>query len=70
MTTSTTDRPRCIHWHHIRGYSGIGQKIRYVLARLLGLRTPSADLMGCRHHAGPSSPTWEDEIRRALGDTR
>lgn len=40
---------RCVHWHHIMGYDGISQKLGYILRRLLGMDTPSADLIGCKH---------------------
>lgn len=45
---------RCIRLHHILGYQGLGQKIGYVFRRLMGMDTPSADLVGCSHQAVPS----------------
>lgn len=42
-------KPRCIHWHHIKMYCGIRQKIGYVVRRIIGYETPSADIVGCKH---------------------
>lgn len=65
MTKSSVKRfwkPRCIHLHHIRGYDGLLQKIMYVIRRLLGMDTPTADLIGCPHlWKGWKSLTTVDE---------
>lgn len=58
MVRDLVTRPRVPRWRHIRMYRGPRRKALYVARRLLGLDTPSADLVGA----------WTEGWQRGMRD--
>lgn len=47
---------RCLHWAHIKKYKGVNAKIRYIVKRLLGIKSPSDVFHNFCIHRGDGKP--------------